>query len=481
MIKKSLLILKNWKFLFALGFLAAGGLGVLFWMSPHTGSASSSAEESTYETFSVKRGDLSISVSGSGTVITEKTADLGFPVEGKVASVTVDLGDRVASGQTLATLDGIKALQLDVENKQLELQTARKELEDLKGNTASASLAQALADRAQVQSDLVTAKSNLHARGDSRCDPNKIITYYFDYLYASGRVNTWQSYLDDGNTGYGTDFILTTLRPMKQEQYYDYVNMTWCEGYTDQEILTSQSNLSMAEAALQAAEKKYQNLLANSGTNPKVVEISEVKVKNAELQVDVARNNLEDVTIISPMAGTVTVINGDADQIITKDDNVFMTVADLDHPLVRVNIDQSDLPSIVLGSSAQVTFDALPGRSFTGTLTQIMPAVASVNSVNVIQGLVVLDSVILPSGKVLPVGLNANVEMISQKADNVLIIPLESLYQPAGQSAYVYVLKPQGEPEKREVEVGLIATAFVEIKSGIEEGEKVITTPTPLP
>ena len=106
---------------------------------------------------------------------------------------------------------------------------------------------------------------------------------------------------------------------------------------------------------------------------------------------------------------------------------------------------------------------------------------AAIRSANVVQGLVVLDNGVLPSGKVLPVGLNANVEITLQKADNVLIIPVESLYQPADQSPYVIVLNSQGNPEKREVEVGLKAIAFVETLSGLKEGEQVITTPTSLP
>ena len=479
MIQKKLLLLKNWKILLLLGILAAGGLGSLLW-SRSAAAASGDTKKSTFDTFTVKRSNLSISVSGSGTVITDKTADLGFPVEGRVSEVLVNLGDRVSSGQVLASLDGVKALQMDVENKQLDLIAARKELQDLEAN-ASASLAQSLADRAQAQSGLVLAKNNLHARSDSRCAPSRTMSIYFDYLYASRRVNEWQSYLDDGNTSYGTDFILTTLRPMKQEQYYDQVNMAWCESYTDQEILASQADLSMDEAALQTAEKKYQDLLANSGLDPAAVDLAEVNVKNSELQVQVAKNNLEDVVIVSPIPGTITLINGAADTFITRDDNVFMTVADLDHPLVQVNIDQSDLPSVVVGSTAQVTFDALPGRTFTGKLSRILPTVAAVNSVKVVQGLVVLESVSLPSGKVLPVGLTANIEMISQKADNVLIAPLESIYQPASESAYVYILNSNREPEKREVEIGLIATAFVEIKSGLTEGEQVITTPISFP
>jgi HlyD family secretion protein len=485
--KKKSSLLNSWKALLVLGLLVVGGTGLVLWKAPLAGSAATSPTKSPYETFSVRRGNLANSVSGSGTIVADKSVDLGFPVSGQVAEVNVQLGDKVTSGQTLATMDGLETLKQDVENKQLALQTAQKNLADLKAN-AAATVAQALADQSQAQSDYDTAKSNLRFKGVSRCDAGKIIDLYYKYTYASRNVNLWQSYLDDGNTSYGTNFILKTLRPMKREQYLDAMNLTYCEGFTDQEILTSQANLDLAKANLDAAQKKYQDLVANSGLLPQDLAIAEAGVKNAELQLAVSKSNIESATIISPIDGTVTAINGSSGQLIGVDSSgetvtigTFMTVADLDHPQVKVNIDQTDLQSFTTGCSTQVTFDAFPGKTYTGEITQILPEVTAVRSVNVIQALVKLDTVALPSGRVLPVGMNANVEVTCEQANNVLFMPIQSLYQPAGQTAYVYVLNSQNQPEKREVEVGLKATAFIEVTSGLSEGEKVITTPITTP
>ena len=58
----------------------------------------------------------------------------------------------------------------------------------------------------------------------------------------------------------------------------------------------------------------------------------------------------------------------------------------------------------------------------------------------------------------------------------MLIAPIKAVHEPAGSSAYVYVLNSQGKPEKREVELGLKTSDEVEIRSGLKEGEQVITT-----
>ncbi len=93
-----------------------------------------------------------------------------------------------------------------------------------------------------------------------------------------------------------------------------------------------------------------------------------------------------------------------------------------------------------------------------------------------VQGLVDLEKKKMASGKPLSVGLTASVEVTCKQARNALVVPAQALYEPAGQSAYVYVLNGQGEPEKRNVMVGLKTVASAQITSGLSEGEKIVTS-----
>jgi multidrug efflux pump subunit AcrA (membrane-fusion protein) len=93
-----------------------------------------------------------------------------------------------------------------------------------------------------------------------------------------------------------------------------------------------------------------------------------------------------------------------------------------------------------------------------------------------VQGLVDLQKKQTASGKTLPLGMSAAVEVTCKQAKNAIVVPAQALYEPAGQSAYVYVLNAQDQPEKREVEIGLRTVASAEVKSGLSEGEKVITS-----
>jgi multidrug efflux pump subunit AcrA (membrane-fusion protein) len=142
-----------------------------------------------------------------------------------------------------------------------------------------------------------------------------------------------------------------------------------------------------------------------------------------------------------------------------------------------VSIDETDLGGFAAGCPAQVTFTALPGKTFSGSVAQVMPVLVTANNVSSAQGLVALGGKNLPSAPALPIGMNASVTITCSQASNVLLAPAQAVYHLAGQPEYVYVLNAQGKPEKRPVVVGQTTATVAEIRSGLQAGEEVITTP----
>jgi HlyD family secretion protein len=454
--------------------VAALSLGFGGWQIVQAAAAQSTTTASTqYQTTAVRLGSLSVSISGSGSVTASQSVDLAFSVSGKLAELNVQVGDVVKSGQVLARLDSLEALQLAVAQQQVALQSAQKTLDALQTGT-TASLAQAQAEQASAQKTYAEAKANLHQKGDPRCDPSLTQDYYFQYLYAEKRVVEWEGYLEDPNTGYGHDYILQRLAPMTQERDLLYTNMKYCEGYTDAEIAASQAALQTAKANLDQATRIYETLKAHAGLDPKELETAQAALTNAHLQLTKAQTDLAGATITAPMDGTVTAVNAAVGQ--TVDTKAVITLSDLQNPEVQVKIDESDLSDFAVGCAAKVTFDSLTGQTFNGTVTEVSPALVSVQEVSSVQGLVELQNKKTAAGTILPPGMTASVEVTCQQADNVLIAPTQGLYEPQGQPAYVYVLNTQGQPEKREVEIGIKTVASVEIRSGLKEGEKVITS-----
>jgi multidrug efflux pump subunit AcrA (membrane-fusion protein) len=71
-------------------------------------------------------------------------------------------------------------------------------------------------------------------------------------------------------------------------------------------------------------------------------------------------------------------------------------------------------------------------------------------------------------------GLNATVEVIAGRADNVLLVPVEALRELSPGQYAVFVVV-DGKPQMREVEVGLMDYSYAEIVSGLQQGEQVST------
>ena len=457
--------------------IVIAGLGITVWQKVQAGEITllepTQAPGSQYKTTTVRRSDLSLAISGTGTVVTALSVDLRFAISGTIGTLNVQPGDQVTQGQVLATLRDTATLKQTILDQTLAVQVAQKALDDLLAGGPGA-LAQAQTNQAAAAQAYAGAQAQAHYPGDARCMPSKTQEFYYQYLSAQWAVDEWEGYLSDPNTGYGRDYILQRLKPLRAARDQAYANYTYCQAYTDQEIQTSQANLQLAKAQLDSATRIYADLKASSGVDQAEVDIAQATLDNARLQLAKAQTELAGTIITATINGAVIQVNGKAGD--EFDTSTLITLADLEQPQVQVNIDETDLPNFAVGCAADVTFDSLPGESFPGLITQISPTLVSVNNATMAQGLVELQKKQMASGKSLSVGLTASVEVTCQQAKNALVVPAQALYEPEGQSAYVYILNNAGQPEKREVVVGLKTIASAEVTNGLSEGEKIITS-----
>ncbi len=480
---------KRNRLLVVLSLLALCGLAFGGWRLTQTAQAAtdtaSSPATTTYQTETARRGDLTQTATGSGILEASRTVNLSFAVSGKVAQLNVAVNDHVKAGDVLAALDGQEQLKQDVANQQLALQTAQKELDDLQSDPQG-KIAQALKDQSTAQAAYDKAKANVHYKGDNRCGEAKTKQYLLEYLEYKWQASPWQNYLHDpGDTNYGRDYILDNLEPLEKAMNIAYANYVYCAGFTDTEIAASQAALQTATADLRQAQATYQNLKANNGIDPLELQIAQAKVEDAQLALQKAQDALAGATLVSPMDGTVVAINGatglsqtaedTTDSSVTAADMTFITLADTDNPVLKVSMDEADMQYFAQGCSAKVTFSSYPDQAYTGTVTEVVPQLVTAWGGSSVQGTVKLDEG-ATKGKTLLIGLEASVVVTCKSVQNALIVPVKAVYQPAGSGAYVYVLNSQGQPEKREVQIGLRTADADEILSGLDEGERVITT-----
>ena len=423
-------------------------------------SRQADAEEDQYRTTTVKRGDLSVSISGQGTLEPSEIRDLAFGSIGTVASISVKVGDKVTAGQELARLEDIADLEVNVTSKELDLQDLQDQLDDLL-NGKDVALAAA-------EKTFSAAKTGLLKYDEGRCDPVMTEEYMYEYLYARKDVEDW--YVLEHTVG--EQYFQQKLRPLQAKMNQAYNNWQYCYKFTDVEVDASRAAYYTAQADLEQKQANYDTLLESSGLDENQVKLLEARVKNAELQLEMAKQEVVGAVIKAPIDGTVILINGEVGEDVGT--STFIQIADLTTPIINTTVDETDLQEFLVGCPAEVVFDALPTRRFEGTVANVYPLLVDVGGYSMVEGEVELNSNKFTSERTLPIGLNASVDITCKSATDVLYVLLDAVHTNEDGSTYVYVLTGKDQYEKRAVETGLQTLAFSEIQSGLAEGEEVL-------
>ena len=195
--------------------------------------------------------------------------------------------------------------------------------------------------------------------------------------------------------------------------------------------------------------------------------LARVKLRAAETRLAGAQAQAGRLTVSSPRGGTVTTLlsipGAPADP-----STPIAVVADLDHLAVDVDLSEFDVAQVHRGQTAVVSVDALGGRRSSGTV--VFEALTGVQN-----GGVVSFPVRIGLRRVAGIkpGMNVSVRIVVAKRVDVVHVPLEAVSQD-GDTATVTVVDAAGVQSVRTVRLGLADNKIVEIRSGLEAGERVL-------
>lgn len=225
-----------------------------------------------------------------------------------------------------------------------------------------------------------------------------------------------------------------------------------------------------AEAALAKAEQDLKDLLSRKtvGTESEIA-IQKTQLDQAALNYSLKQRDVDELVVKAPISGTVTYIA------VKKGDQVnahaeVCAISNLSRLSLVVAVDELDVGKLRLGMSAEVTTQALPGKTFKATVTEIAFEGTVKDGVASYNVTLELEEGALKGG--LMPGMSADAKIITASKENVIAIPAEAVRSRA-QRKYVYVLK-DGQPQPVDVTVGMSSDSQVEITSGLQEGDKVI-------
>jgi HlyD family secretion protein len=482
----------HWKIIWIAAIVSITAVAGYFYYSSHYLATGKSTSSATTQTAVAGRGNLVISASGTGTLIPNSDATFGFKTSGQVTRINVKIGDHVEAGQNLAQLDNTLA--------QLNYSEAGQALQELYSAASIAAVEKEIATAQDseyyahewlkylLSPEVIEGEENLaiaqqklaEAQAEAKANPSdaasqtvkekeQAIAFLTDkltqaqtYYETTYLPETFGVYENVGSRRHPKQALATYVDPKTGEELPEI------DAPSANDIATARNNLAQAQQTIKEG-RDYLEVL-KSGSIPEGATGSKLTtLYKAQLAVDEAKAALDETELIAPISGTVTSLSLSVGQQV--DTSSIITIAQLSQPYVLdAYIDESDWDTAQLGNKVTVTFDLLPEKTFQGTVTLVYPELDSSFEASLIHLTVQLDQSLSQD---LPAGTGVTVNILGSEARDVVLVPVGALHESDG-VAYVNVMQ-NGQKVKRTVEIGLKNDSYVEVKSGLEAGETVVT------
>lgn len=419
-------------------------------------------EEVTVE--NVSRRSINETVSASGKIFPETEVKISSDVSGEIIELYVKEGDSVTAGQILAKIRPDEYQSL-VEQGEASVSTARSQREistsNVKGSTAQ--IEQLKADKRRLESQLEVAK-NAHQRNDK--------------LYKDGIIST-------------------------------------------AEFETSRNNLASAESALAAAEASLNSAESNLASARENVRVADFGINSANARLKEVRTSLQKTIITAPVSGIISKLNVERGERVVGTLQMagteMMRIANLHSMEVQVEVSETDILKVSLNDQADIEVDAYLGRKLKGKVTEIASSASNVGTAaglnlnsDQVTNFVVKIRIdpasykdLMTDGRRYPFrpGMSASVDVYTHVAENALSVPIISVTAREEEKDKNKDKDEEGkQPEQktlvgadlikeivfvvtgdtvavREVKTGIQDNNHIEILSGLQEGDRVVTGP----
>lgn len=401
-----------------------------------------------YITNTVKKGNVTNSISATGTVKPVTTVELGFKNAETIKKIYVKEGDHVTTGQLLAEQDSTN-LNAELIQTNASVKSSVAKLELLKNSTTQEELAQSEASLRTAQSTYNLAQSTFERQ---------------QALFQAGALSTYEF-----------------------EQVKD-------------SLVSAEAKLTQAQASL----KTLQN-----GNRAEDIAAAEASVESSRAQLQMAQNDLAGVKMYSPIDGIVSAVNGAEGQRASANNNNtsgggFISLISVALQ-VEAQVNEADVGSLAVGQKVEFKVNAFANKTFTGKVGSISPQAETVSNVQVYKTMIELDE----NQTGLKAGMPATVTIIIDRQENVLTIPKSavtyatSYLAKAGQSGSnqtssrtgqssssqvsssrasagngnrgsVLILDKSGNPVACQVVLGISDQTNYVVNEGLKEGDTVV-------
>ena len=432
-------------------------------------SAEKTAEEESARIEAVvERRDMSSKINLNGIALAGTRNSIITEVGGEMLFIA-DRGETVMEDDVLAEIDGTQALEglaeieMSIENAQSFLRIARISYQTaLDENHIAIQLAEINAQRSEE-----SARSALA------------------YLESANR--SAQLSLESARQAYGdaremleiaqSDPATSEMEMAQYESAVEYAENNIESIKSDSRSSQSQAESSYGQSVLDQSSTYWNNLSSMQQAEAQIaiaaesIKQAELQVEAAQLELKAAEERLNKYTLAAPYDCLVTSVTASEGNKIYADQQM-MEVIDHNSIIVRADLPEVDKNSVTEDMEANIYFNAYPDNVFGGNVFRIdrIPVNTSAGAFYEI----FIEFTDLNDIELVDVyGLNAEVEIITSGGDNILVVPVDFVYT-EGTQKYVYRITGENEVEKTYIETGISELSYMEIASGLEEGDRVV-------
>lgn len=351
-------------------------------------------------------GQIVETISATGNVFALHESRIHSKVAGRVEQIPADEGDRVVKGQVLIRLEQ-EDFVLAKSRAEAALNTAKAALQQLKAGARGEDIKGAEAAVFQARASLEEAKS----------DFERVTKLHKEHVAS--------------------------------QQMFD----------------TAKARHEVARQAVRIASEQLKK--AKSGPTTEDLQVADARVREAEVGLEIAEQQLKDSTILAPFAGIVAEKLMNAGEMVSAMSAIaILRLVNVESVKIQATLPEKEMSRVRVGLGALVDVDAYSNEQFSGRIRKISPIVDPAS-----RSFKLTIEIPNPDFRLKP-GMFARVQIHSEQHDKAVLIPRPSLNTSNGQHS-VFITE-KGVAKRRHVAIGMQNESTIEILDGLQAGERVI-------
>ncbi|MBN1135156.1 MAG: efflux RND transporter periplasmic adaptor subunit [Anaerolineae bacterium] len=460
----------------------------------------------------VSRGSIEQTISATGNAAAEQQVTLAFGSSGRIDEVLVEEGQQVKAGDVLARLD-TRSLEWQVARAQASLDTTQARLKQTQRPAGAEELAsaQAAVDSAIASYEKVKAGPTKEELASARAAVDSAAASYEkvkagptkeELASAKAALDSARASLEQAQAAYDQvkdrpdiAMLPQALNLQTATNEYERAKANYestANHPTPSELAAAKAQVSQAEASLaqlqarptaselaaaKAQVSQAEASLAQLRARPTAEEIAvaQAQVDEAAIALDQAKSQLDDAVLTAPFDGAILSVQARGGEWATPGTPAISLVAG-GSLLLKVNVDEVDVPQVSAGQTAHLRFNALKGDQIAGTVTHVALAPSNIGGAVAYGVEIRFDPGQLP----VRLGMTAEVEIVVASADDTLLVPNRAVTADREAGRY-YVTRQRADSstERLEVQIGLRDGQYTQILAGLNEGDRLALPEVP--